>query len=265
MQEPLKILPAVMLTCATLFAAKAVGLWSDIRAELVGLRPAYAADQAAGEDHTRDDHGDGKAPVQGDHSAERHGEDAATETGAGHGHTNDGEPSNGVDHGASYQPVPTTDLIPSSLLSAAEVDVLESLSERRQMLEKRERELDMREKLLMAAEAKVDQKVVELKQIEARVKDLLGQMDEKKAAQTESLIKVYEAMKAKDAARIFENLNTDILINVAAGMKEAKVAAIMAAMDSQKAQQLTYLLATRLNLPDEDVLEGLAETGQSDG
>ena len=259
MSEPLKILPAVMVTCGILFSFKAVGLWSDVRSELVGLRPALAA---------------GPTSNSSEHGAEAddHGSDHVAATSDGHGADHASEDHSKDEHAASDHSAPstadahpTTDLIPSSLMSAAEVDVLESLSTRRQELEKRARELDMREKLVIAQEAKVDQKVAEMHEIEDRLKGMLGQLDDEEAQQIASLIKVYESMKAKDAARIFENLNRDILIDVAAGMKEVKMAAIMAAMDSKKAQQLTVLLATRLNLPEDDTVKSIRGSGRTDG
>lgn len=263
MSEPLKILPALMVTCGILFSFKAVGLWSDVRSELVGLRPALAsgaAPESSGHGAAMDGHGDNHADKSDDHGADHttdHSED----------HSGDRPGDHASDHGqdASAEAHPTTDLIPSSLMSAAEVDVLESLSARRQELDKRGRELDMREKLVIAQEAKVDQKISEMHAIEDRLKGMLGQLDDEEAQQIESLIKVYEAMKAKDAARIFENLNKDILLDVAAGMKEAKMAAIMAAMDSKKAQQLTVLLATRLDLPEDDTVKSIRSSGRTDG
>ena len=56
-------------------------------------------------------------------------------------------------------------------------------------------------------------------------------------------------MKPKDAARILENLEMDILLGVAERMKETKMAAILAKMDPKKARQVTVQLATSKELP----------------
>lgn len=126
-----------------------------------------------------------------------------------------------------------------------EVDLLQKLAERRQDLETRSRELDMREGLLRAAEARIDKKIVELKSVQASIEGLLNQHNEQEDAKMKSLVKIYESMKPKDAARIFERLEMPVLLDVMARMKEQKVAAIMAEMDPGKAKAVTGELARR--------------------
>ncbi|GAB4517292.1 MAG: hypothetical protein Tsb0010_01360 [Parvularculaceae bacterium] len=134
--------------------------------------------------------------------------------------------------------------------TATERAVLETLSDRRASLDARERELDTREKLLVAAEARVDERIGELKAIEARISTLLRQRDEAEEAQIRSLVKVYERMKPADAARIFESLDKQILLDVASLMKEQALGGVLAQMQPQAAQELTERLATRLALPE---------------
>ncbi|MCA3270090.1 MAG: hypothetical protein INF44_07070, partial [Thalassospira sp.] len=64
-----------------------------------------------------------------------------------------------------------------------------------------------------------------------------------------SLVRVYEKMKPKDAAAIFNNLELTILLDVVKNMKETKLAPIMAAMDTGKAKTLSAELAQRETLP----------------
>jgi flagellar motility protein MotE (MotC chaperone) len=65
----------------------------------------------------------------------------------------------------------------------------------------------------------------------------------------ESLVKIYESMKPKDAARIFEALELPILLDVMERMREAKSAPILAAMDPMKAKEVTSSLAERRTIP----------------
>src|SRR5690606_33127509 len=116
-------------------------------------------------------------------------------------------------------------------------------------LEAREREQQLRENLLRATEQRIDGKIQELKELEARIEALIARHDAQTEENLASLVKVYESMKPKDAARIFEQLEMDILIDVAGRMREAKMAAIMADMDAEKAKQLTVELATGRPLP----------------
>ena len=127
--------------------------------------------------------------------------------------------------------------------SAAEREVLESLLTRRQQLDEREREVQLREKLLEAAEKRVEERVAELKAIEARIEQSLGKQEEERKAQLQNLVSMYENMKPKEAARIFDRLDMSVLLGVVQQMKTRKMAPILARMDSAVAQRLTVELA----------------------
>jgi len=133
--------------------------------------------------------------------------------------------------------------------SAAEVDVLTSLSKRRTALDKEAKALTMRANLLAAAEKRVDTKIADLKALKDQIQALLGQRDEAQKKQITSLVKVYSAMKPRDAARIFNTLNHAVLLDVAGSMKPDALGAIMATMDPKQAQDLTVKLAGRFKLP----------------
>jgi flagellar motility protein MotE (MotC chaperone) len=138
--------------------------------------------------------------------------------------------------------------------SAAEVDVLSSLARRRAELDARARDQDMRENVLAATERRIDAKIAALKQLQSQIDRLLGQRDAAQDKQIASLVKTYAAMKPKDAARIFNGLDDDVLIQVAAQMKSDALAPVLAAMNAEAAQKLTVRLASRLNVPDKPAL-----------
>jgi flagellar motility protein MotE (MotC chaperone) len=134
--------------------------------------------------------------------------------------------------------------------SAAEVDVLSSLAKRRTALDAREDDIAMRTQVLAAVEARIDDKIATLKQLQDHIAALLGERDTVEKAQLASLVKTYSAMKAKDAARIFNNLDDSVLIPVAQAMKSDVLAPILAAMNADAAQKLTMKLADHLKLPE---------------
>jgi flagellar motility protein MotE (MotC chaperone) len=78
---------------------------------------------------------------------------------------------------------------------------------------------------------------------------LLVQRDDAQKAQIASLVKTYSTMKAKDAARIFNNLPDDVLVPVAHDMKSDIMAQVLANMNADSAKSLTIKLADRLTLP----------------
>jgi len=133
--------------------------------------------------------------------------------------------------------------------SQTEVDVLQKLAERRTEIEGRGKEMDTREALLKAAESRIDKKIAEMKTLQGTIEGLLKQYNEQEDAKMRSLVKIYENMKPKEAAKIFEQLDMPVMLDVIERMKEAKVAPIMAEMDPSKAKSLTSELAQRRQIP----------------
>jgi flagellar motility protein MotE (MotC chaperone) len=123
-------------------------------------------------------------------------------------------------------------------------DVLQALAERRKALDVRENDVAIREKLLAAAEARIDEKITELKSLKGQIDTVFKAEETEGDAKYDSLVKVYENMKPKDAAAVFERLDMTVLLELLGRMNERKLAAIMAAMDPERAQAVTVELAT---------------------
>ena len=130
-----------------------------------------------------------------------------------------------------------------------EVDVLQQLAKRREELDLRARQLDEREALIAAAEQRMEQKMAELKALQAMVEDLLKARSEQEEAELASLVKMYENMKPKAAARVFEEMDMDVLLDVVERMNERKAAPILALVTPTKAKEITFELAQRRQLP----------------
>jgi flagellar motility protein MotE (MotC chaperone) len=133
--------------------------------------------------------------------------------------------------------------------SESRMELFNDLSARRQDIEGREKEVAMREALLKAAEQEIDQKYKELNTLKEEIKNLLKQQSAEEEKRIASLVKIYEGMKAKDAARIFDTLDMDVLIQVLGRMSERKSAPIIAAMSAERARSLTIMLAEQKRLP----------------
>lgn len=130
-------------------------------------------------------------------------------------------------------------------VSPSERAVLERLQERRQELETRAREVDIRESLLKAAERRVETKVDEMKGVETRISAAAQQKEEAENARFKSIVTMYENMKPKDAGRIFDRLDMSVLFEVASRIKPQKMADILAQMSPEAAEKLTVELARR--------------------
>lgn len=134
-------------------------------------------------------------------------------------------------------------------LSQAELDVLQQLTERRTILDQREGELEERAALLQAAETRIDQKIQDLRDLRTTLEQLTRIRDEQEEKKILSLVKIYETMKPKDAARIFQELEMETLLLVVDRMKERKLAPVMAEMNPNKAMEITVELARLRQLP----------------
>lgn len=151
-------------------------------------------------------------------------------------------PSPQVARGEDPSAVPATDPL---LMTDEELDILQALGERRRELERREKEVLEREALLAAAERRLEEKLASLKDLQKTIEQSLQQRDGEGEAQILSLVKIYESMKPKDAARIFDQLEMGVLMPVVERMKERKTAPILAKMVPDKAREVTAELARR--------------------
>jgi flagellar motility protein MotE (MotC chaperone) len=130
-------------------------------------------------------------------------------------------------------------------VSTAERAILESLQKRRTELDARAHELDIREDLLRAAEKRVGGRIDELKELETRVGAAVKQKDDAEVARFKNVVTMYENMKAKDAAKIFDGLDIKVLLEVARQINPRTMSEILAQMVPENAQRLTVELAVR--------------------
>jgi len=119
---------------------------------------------------------------------------------------------------------------------AARQEIFEDLRKRREEIDKTEKALAAREALLRAAEQEIDRKYQELDQLRARIENLLDQQTKEEKERIQSLVKIYEGMKAKDAANIFNTLDLDVLVEVMTRMSERKLSPILAEMNPERAR-----------------------------
>ncbi|MEO0880728.1 MAG: hypothetical protein AAFY22_13580, partial [Pseudomonadota bacterium] len=88
-------------------------------------------------------------------------------------------------------------------------------------------------------------KISELKEIELRLDAAQAAAQADETADLVGLAKAYERMRARDAAQIFNLLEDEILVPVAAGMRTQAIASVLAEMEPEKARALTRKLARK--------------------
>ena len=167
----------------------------------------------------------------------------------------DGKSGAGTTQDAKAQPTKPVDpppapqgrtIIPSEgpVPTGAERAILERLQQRREELDTRSRELEMRESLIQNAEKRMDTRINELKDVETKIRTETEQKNDVADARLKSLITMYENMKPRDAAKIFNGLDDTVLVQVASRINPRTMAEIMAQMQPEVAQRLTVELAS---------------------
>ena len=132
-------------------------------------------------------------------------------------------------------------------VSASERAILERLQARRQEIESRQREIDIRESLLKSAEKRIENKVEEMKAVESRISATQAEQKAAEAQRMKGLVTMYEGMKPKDAARVFDRLEMGVLIEIASQIAPRKMSDIMGVMSPEAAERLTVEMARRAN------------------
>lgn len=125
----------------------------------------------------------------------------------------------------------------------AERALLEALRSRRAELEQREAALAEREMLLAAAERRLASRLAELQALQARLEAEHRARMEQNEQGLRQLVRLYEAMRPRDAAAIFDELELSVLIPVLDRMREARAAPVLAAMRPDRARLATTELA----------------------
>ena len=143
------------------------------------------------------------------------------------------------DKGAKPAEAPPQPLPPAPP-SAAEREILEKLVQRRKQLDERMKELELRESMLKSAEKMLDDKLGELKDGEAKVE--ASRTKEDGGTPLKSLVVMYEAMKPRDAARVFEKMDAKTLTTLARQMNPRKLSEILSQMTPDAAEKLTSAL-----------------------
>jgi flagellar motility protein MotE (MotC chaperone) len=85
--------------------------------------------------------------------------------------------------------------------------------------------------------------VQELSALQQRLEALERDRAEREEAGLRGLVKLYEGMRPRDAATIFDELEMPVLVRIVDRMREAKASPVMGAMRPDRARLLTAELA----------------------
>lgn len=113
------------------------------------------------------------------------------------------------------------------------------LRERKKELDAREEELSKVEAEIANQKREVEQRLKELEDVRRRISSVLEDRLQADDQKTESLVQSYAAMKAEKAAKIFETLDEDLVVEIMKRMKRNKAADIMSFLSVEKAKAIS--------------------------
>ena len=145
--------------------------------------------------------------------------------------------------------------------SRSEIALLQQLRHRRKQLDARAAAVSVREAAMAAAELKITARLAELKSLQQQMADASSAVKQKESAGWQSMAKLYEAMRPRDAAVLCNKLAMPILVQMMDHMKSAKAAAVLQAMDPDKAVDATSALAELRSAPSYAGPDGRPDQG----
>jgi flagellar motility protein MotE (MotC chaperone) len=124
------------------------------------------------------------------------------------------------------------------------VSIKESVKDRDRQAAQRNRALDLREQATRAAEERL-KAGMEARQAAPKQ----NAEKESEDGPYESLARIYQTMKPAKAARVFEQLELDVQVQVAQRMRDRATAGILAAMSPDAAARLSMAMAGKTPRP----------------
>jgi flagellar motility protein MotE (MotC chaperone) len=140
---------------------------------------------------------------------------------------------------ASTEPPPP----PLITLSASDIPLLQSLQERQELLEEREKQLAKREEAVHFIQQQAEEKLASLTTLRKEIGSLITEKEAFEEKRFEHLVKVYEGMKPEEAASLIERLHEDTATKLFYRMKEKKVSQLLGFVKPEVAAKLSERLA----------------------
>ena len=139
-----------------------------------------------------------------------------------------------------------TEKNPKSNAAASSVsDSLSALQQKELELQKREDLLRDKEERLAKIEKEVEQKVKDLLALQKEIQAAKAEKLDAQGAKVKSLAKIYGTMKPKEAAKLMENLDEKLVMNIISTMTPDEAASILSLMEVKKAAKISEALSGR--------------------
>lgn len=138
-------------------------------------------------------------------------------------------------------------------INKTRVEILSTLSEREKEINKKQVNLDSREKIVKALEKQLVQKAEDLEKLKIAVESLSKDHNAGKDKNFKNLLITYESMKPAAAAKVFNELPMDTLLGIVKNMNPKKLSLIMSVMAVDKVKSLTNRISNEPLVPGEKI------------
>jgi flagellar motility protein MotE (MotC chaperone) len=162
------------------------------------------------------------------------------------------EPDNSVENSVENLKGPNVPSVPldttDNFQLSSEKQLLQQLRQRRKEIESYKDKLPAEKMALESIKQYIDNRLNMLENVQNQLRPQLHNNNQNDDKKIQKLVKVYESMKPKEAAKIFNDLQIGVLVELALNMKESRLAAILSEMTPEKARELTSILATQSDM-----------------
>jgi len=237
----LRLMPLTMAMLSLLLVAKLNDVYVNSRQlnELLSVRDARAAEEVPKEEAKPAE----EAPAADAKEEAAHGEAAS----GGHGEAEAKPEEEPKTYGEGKMTLKEVEALKAKgqqqPYTQTELDLLQNLTKRREELERRAKDMELKASVLEATEKRINGKIVEMKDLQKELTAVVAEYKLQQDSEIKSLVKIYESMKPLDAAAIFNEMDMPILLEVIDTMSERKVAPILAGMSPTRARDVTQELA----------------------
>lgn len=124
-------------------------------------------------------------------------------------------------------------------------EVIQMLNEREEKVKQLEQKVHLKEKILKETAKQINRRINELTKAEEKLRGTIVQVQTASESDLQKLTTVYESMKPKDAAQIFQAMDANFAAGFFALMQPTTAASIMSELDSDLAYTISAVLAGR--------------------
>ena len=117
-----------------------------------------------------------------------------------------------------------------------------SLDQKEAELARKEQSLQEKEHQLAQMKQDIEKKLQELIAIQKEIQASREEKAQAADAKVRSLAQIYGSMKPKEAAKLLENMEENLVVTIIASMKASEAASVLSAMDNKKAAKISEAL-----------------------